>query len=79
LERVNAVSHGVCNVVKRIVIIATSVVFFGNVLTAQTKIGTAVALFGTYLYVEAGKKYKKKPESPKEITDRSTGPATGTA
>lgn len=46
LARVTPVSHGVCNVVKRICIIATSVLFFGNVLTTQTKIGTAVALAG---------------------------------
>ncbi len=59
LARVSPVSHGVCNVVKRVAIIATSVLFFGNTLTTQTKIGTAVALFGTYLYTEMVKKYKK--------------------
>jgi Tpt phosphate/phosphoenolpyruvate translocator len=60
LGRVSPVSHGVCNVVKRVVIIATSVMFFGNVLTTQTKVGTAVALVGTYLYTEAVKANKKK-------------------
>ncbi|KAG7669543.1 hypothetical protein KSW81_007696 [Nannochloris sp. 'desiccata'] len=60
LARVTPVSHGVCNVVKRICIIATSVLFFGNVLTTQTKIGTAIALAGTYLYTEAVKANKKK-------------------
>ena len=60
LARVTPVSHGVCNVVKRICIIATSVLFFGNVLTTQTKIGTAVALAGTYLYTEAVKANKAK-------------------
>ena len=59
LARVTPVSHGVCNVVKRVAIIATSVLFFGNTLTMQTKIGTGVALFGTYLYTEMVKKYKK--------------------
>jgi len=59
LSRVTPVSHGVCNVVKRVAIIATSVLFFGNTLTTQTKIGTAIALFGTYLYTEMVKKYKK--------------------
>jgi len=49
----------VCNVVKRVCIIATSVLFFGNKLTTQTKIGTAVALLGTYLYTEAVKSSKK--------------------
>ena len=60
LARVSPVSHGVCNVVKRVVIIATSVLFFGNVLTLQTKIGTGVALLGTYLYTEAVKASKAK-------------------
>ncbi|KAI8112558.1 hypothetical protein M9434_003879 [Picochlorum sp. BPE23] len=60
LGRVTPVSHGVCNVVKRVVIIATSVLFFGNTLTTQTKIGTGIALAGTYLYTEMVKKYKPK-------------------
>lgn len=60
LARVTPVSHGVCNVVKRICIIATSVLFFGNVLTTQTKIGTGIALAGTYLYTEAVKANKAK-------------------
>jgi Tpt phosphate/phosphoenolpyruvate translocator len=59
LARVTPVSHGVCNVVKRVVIIATSVLFFGNTLTIQTKIGTGIALAGTYMYTEMVKKYKK--------------------
>jgi hypothetical protein len=31
------------------------VLFFGNTLTTQTKVGTAVALLGTWLYTEAVK------------------------
>ncbi|KAK2078884.1 hypothetical protein QBZ16_002574 [Prototheca wickerhamii] len=58
LSRITPVSHGVCNVVKRVVIIATSVLFFGNKLTLQTKLGTAIALLGTYAYTEAVKRYK---------------------
>ncbi|KAL3157579.1 Aminopeptidase 2 mitochondrial [Trebouxia sp. C0010 RCD-2024] len=65
LSRVTPVSHGVCNVVKRVVIIGTSVVFFGNKLTDKTKLGTAIALLGTYLYTEATKRYKaQKPSEP---------------
>lgn len=73
LGRVNPVSHGVCNVVKRVVIIGTSVLFFGNVLTKQTKIGTAIALAGTYLYVEAQKRFKNPP--PAQQPSTSTAPA----
>jgi len=66
LARVTPVSHGVCNVVKRVCIIGSSVLFFGNKLTDQTKLGTAIALIGTYLYTEASKKYGKhaKKEDP---------------
>jgi drug/metabolite transporter (DMT)-like permease len=60
LGRVSPVSHGVCNVVKRIVIIGASVVFFGNKLSIQTKLGTAVALAGTWLYTEMTKREKLK-------------------
>jgi uncharacterized membrane protein len=69
LGRVTPVSHGVCNVVKRIVIIGSSVIFFGNKLSTQTKIGTAIALFGTWLYSEMVKREKLKGAmaSDKEI------------
>lgn len=63
LSRVTPVSHGVCNVVKRVVIIATSVLFFGNRLTSKTKAGTVVALLGTYAYTEAVKRFKPKPKA----------------
>lgn len=62
LGRVTPVSHGVCNVVKRVAIIVTSVLFFGTPLTMKTKIGTAVALLGTYLYTEATKAAHAKPK-----------------
>lgn len=35
-----------------------AVLFFGNKLTLQTKLGTAIALLGTYAYTEAVKRYK---------------------
>ena len=58
--------------VKRVVIIGTSVVFFGNKLTDKTKLGTAIALVGTYLYTEATKRYKaQKP--PQTGTSPQTG------
>jgi len=52
LERVAPVSHGVANVVKRVFIIVTSVLFFGNQVTPKTAVGTAVALAGVYLYTQ---------------------------
>lgn len=60
LQRVTPVSHGVCNVIKRICIIGASVVFFGNTLSTQTKVGTGIALAGTWLYTEMTKREKLK-------------------
>lgn len=64
LQRVSPVSHGVCNVVKRIVIIFSSVLFFNQVMTQQAIIGTVIALAGTWLYTDLSSKHKhKKPEA----------------
>jgi Triose-phosphate Transporter family len=63
LGRVSPVSHGVCNVVKRICIIATSVLFFGNKLSLQTQIGTAIALLGTWLYTDSVQRQKVKAQA----------------
>lgn len=46
LQRVSPVSHGVCNVVKRIAIIFSSVLFFNQVLTTQALVGTCIAIAG---------------------------------
>lgn len=43
LSRISPVSHGVCNVVKRVAIIVTSVLFFGTPLSAKTKIGEYIS------------------------------------
>jgi len=63
LQRVSPVSHGVCNVVKRIAIIGSSVVFFNQVMTTQALVGTCIAIFGTYLYTEASKKSHATPKA----------------
>lgn len=57
------VSHGVCNVIKRVAIIGTSVLFFGNKLTLKTQVGTVIALIGTYLYTEMTKRNKVRLQS----------------
>ncbi|GFR48233.1 hypothetical protein Agub_g10095 [Astrephomene gubernaculifera] len=64
LERVSPVSHGVCNVVKRVAIIGSSVVFFNQVLTTQAMVGTVIALAGTWLYTEMSSKNKHKKAPP---------------
>lgn len=60
LARVSPVSHGVCNVVKRVAIIGASVAFFGTKMSMQAKAGTAIAILGTYLYTEAVARFKPK-------------------
>ncbi len=65
LGRVSPVSHGVCNVVKRVAIIVSSVIFFGTTMSMKAKIGTAVALFGTYLYTQAVKANSAKKAAGK--------------
>lgn len=64
LQRVNPVSHGVINVIKRVAIIFSSVFFFNQILTQQALIGTVIAIFGTYLYTEASARYKTQPKPP---------------
>jgi hypothetical protein len=65
LQRVSPVSHGVCNVVKRIAIIFSSVVFFNQVMTTQAIVGTSIAIFGTYLYTQFSGHGAKKEPTPK--------------
>ncbi len=62
LQRVSPVSHGVCNVVKRIAIIFSSVFFFHQVMTTQAMVGTCIAIAGTWLYTEASSKHKHAPK-----------------
>ncbi|KAI8477039.1 MAG: plastid triose phosphate/phosphate translocator [Monoraphidium minutum] len=64
LQRVSPVSHGVCNVVKRVVIIFSSVLFFNQVLTTQALVGTVIALAGTWAYTEMSSRYKTKKAPP---------------
>jgi Tpt phosphate/phosphoenolpyruvate translocator len=65
LQRVSPVSHGVCNVVKRVAIIFSSVIFFNQTLTSQALVGTVIALLGTWLYTEMASRYKTaKPAEP---------------
>ncbi|CAG9460679.1 unnamed protein product [Pedinophyceae sp. YPF-701] len=50
LQRVSPVTHSISNCVKRVVVIVASVIFFQNPVSQQNAIGTAVALFGVFLY-----------------------------
>ncbi|KAG2424566.1 hypothetical protein HXX76_014446 [Chlamydomonas incerta] len=75
LERVSPVSHGVCNVVKRVAIIGSSVAFFHQTLTTQAMVGTAIALIGTWLYTEMSSKHKHKKAPPPAAPSGGASPA----
>lgn len=75
LERVSPVSHGVCNVVKRVAIIGSSVLFFNQTLTAQAMVGTVIALIGTWLYTEMSSKHKHKKAPPPPAAAGGASPA----
>ncbi|GLI60501.1 hypothetical protein VaNZ11_002664 [Volvox africanus] len=75
LERVSPVSHGVCNVVKRVAIIGSSVIFFNQVLTTQALVGTVIALAGTWLYTDMSSKHKPQKKSPPPAPSGGAAPA----
>lgn len=50
LERVAPLTHAVGNVLKRVFVIGFSIVVFGNRISTQTGIGTAVAISGVAMY-----------------------------
>lgn len=50
LSEVSPITHALANTMKRIVIIITSVLAFGNKMTIAGQIGSALAIMGTFLY-----------------------------
>ncbi|GLI68197.1 hypothetical protein VaNZ11_012541 [Volvox africanus] len=60
LQRVSPVTHSIGNCVKRVVVIATSVLFFRNPVSLQNALGTAVALAGVFAYGQVKRQANKK-------------------
>lgn len=62
LERVAPLTHAVGNVLKRVFVIGFSIVVFGNKISTQTGIGTAVAIAGVAIYslIKANIEEKKR-------------------
>ncbi|KAF8021401.1 hypothetical protein BT93_G1747 [Corymbia citriodora subsp. variegata] len=50
LERVAPLTHAVGNVLKRVFVIGFSIIVFGNRISTQTGIGTAIAIAGVAIY-----------------------------
>ena len=63
LNNLNPVSHALANTVKRIVIIISSVVFFGETMTPAGTAGAAMAVLGVCAYSMASYFYKPKKKS----------------
>ncbi|RLN27860.1 phosphoenolpyruvate/phosphate translocator 3, chloroplastic-like [Panicum miliaceum] len=60
LARVSPVTHSVTNSLKRVVVIVSSVLFFGTPLSPINALGTGIALAGVFLYSQLK---KAKPKS----------------
>ncbi|EFJ45867.1 hypothetical protein VOLCADRAFT_109189 [Volvox carteri f. nagariensis] len=60
LQRVSPVTHSIGNCVKRVVVIATSVLFFRNPVSLQNALGTAIALAGVFAYGRVKRQASKK-------------------
>ena len=56
LQQVTPVTHSVGNCVKRVVVIASSVLFFRNPVSPLNLAGTAIALAGVFAYSQVAKK-----------------------
>ncbi|KAF6982458.1 hypothetical protein CFC21_000843 [Triticum aestivum] len=62
LQRVAPLTHAVGNVLKRVFVIGFSIIIFGNKITTQTGIGTAIAISGVALYSVIKAKIEEKKE-----------------
>ncbi|KAL5576682.1 hypothetical protein UlMin_018381 [Ulmus minor] len=62
LERVAPLTHAVGNVLKRVFVIGFSIIIFGNKISTQTGIGTAIAIAGVaiYSYIKAKMEEEKR-------------------
>jgi solute carrier family 35 protein E1 len=65
LERVAPLTHTVSNVLKRVFVIGFSIIVFGNKISTQTGIGTAIAIGGVaiYSYIKAKLEEEKKAKA----------------
>ncbi|XP_030443404.1 triose phosphate/phosphate translocator, chloroplastic-like [Syzygium oleosum] len=66
LERVAPLTHAVGNVLKRVFVIGFSIVVFGNRISTQTGIGTAIAIAGVAIYslIKANIEEQKRKAAP---------------
>jgi solute carrier family 35 protein E1 len=72
LDKVSTVSHTIANTLKRVFIILASVVVFGNRITPQGILGSALAIGGVFLYSLAKDRAKKNDLWGKDSGSAST-------
>lgn len=63
LSRLNPVTHSVANCVKRVVVIAVSIIFFKTQSSYLNILGTVLALGGVFAYSMAERMSPKRPKS----------------
>lgn len=62
LDNVSPVSHAIANVIKRVFIIVSSMLVFGNKMTGQGIIGSVLAVGGVLVYSLEKNRHKKRAE-----------------
>lgn len=62
LDEISPLTFSVGNTMKRVVVIISTVLVFRNPVRPLNALGSAVAIFGTFLYSQATAKKKKEPE-----------------
>eukprot|EP00199_Chlamydomonas_sp_CCMP681_P002140 CAMPEP_0119107224 /NCGR_PEP_ID=MMETSP1180-20130426/9583_1 /TAXON_ID=3052 ORGANISM="Chlamydomonas cf sp, Strain CCMP681" /NCGR_SAMPLE_ID=MMETSP1180 /ASSEMBLY_ACC=CAM_ASM_000741 /LENGTH=403 /DNA_ID=CAMNT_0007092683 /DNA_START=17 /DNA_END=1228 /DNA_ORIENTATION=+ len=64
-QGISPVTFSVGNTMKRVAVVATSVMFFRNPVSAMNWIGSSIAILGTYLYSLASDKYAAEQKAKK--------------
>jgi len=57
LDAVSPVTHSIGNNIKRVVIVITSVIIFGQKMSTQSMIGSSIAIAGVFLYAQVSEMY----------------------
>lgn len=60
LDKISPLTFSVGNTMKRVVVIAASLIVFRNPIRPLNALGSAIAVFGTFLYSQASMKAKSK-------------------
>ncbi|KAJ0970939.1 hypothetical protein J5N97_018898 [Dioscorea zingiberensis] len=70
LDRISPLTFSVGNTMKRVVVIVSSVLVFRNPIMPLNALGSAIAIFGTFLYSQASMFGKKQKKDNDAISDQ---------